>query len=65
MGKLKTGWYKHANNQYPKWKAFINIEEKNYFGFGVDGTKMKMMLDFKQMKHYIKNGCVPFNPDAE
>lgn len=65
MSKLKTGWYKHVNNQYPKWKVFINMEEKTYFGFGVDGTRIKLMLDFSQMKHYIKNGCVPFNPDAE
>lgn len=62
MKEIKTGWYKHTNKEFPKWRVFINLEEKTYHGIGVSGGKIKDTHDFDEMKDYVTRRCVLFNP---
>lgn len=53
--ELKSGWYKHLNNEFPNWRAFLNIKENSYFGFNVTGGKMeKDNSDIVEMYDYIE-----------
>ena len=35
--KNKTGWYKHANGDHPKWLMHYDFETKKGHGFGTFG----------------------------
>lgn len=56
--KLTTGWYVHKDSQYTKWKVYLDVENKNYYGNGVDGGKMTNAFDYIYMYDYVLGNCI-------
>lgn len=60
--ELTTGWYVHFDGKYPKWKVYLDVENKTYRGNGVDGGKLANVFDYIYMYDYIFGNCIKTEP---